>query len=111
MYTSSKHSPGACHQRSSYAPLRGRGYQTRSSTTGVSIIRYRARTVITHEDDDTETTSGKQQVDPRLDLVNLNVVTGRDNTRLVQAAVELDNDLARTVVIDDLELAIVAYKN
>ena len=63
----------------------------------------------THEDDDSEPTRGEEQVDPVLDLVNRNVVAGRDDTGLVQATVELNNDLARTVVVDNLELADVAY--
>ncbi|KAJ3498105.1 hypothetical protein NMY22_g19633 [Coprinellus aureogranulatus] len=62
----------------------------------------------TYKDDDTESTSGEQQVDPRLDLVGLDVESGRDDTGLVEAAVQLDDDLARTVVIDDLEFADVA---
>jgi len=57
------------------------------------------------QDDDTKPTSREQQVDPRLNLGNLNIESGRDNTGLVQASVELDNDLARTVVVDLLELA------
>lgn len=43
-----------------------------------------------------------------LTLVKGNVEAGRDDTGLVQAAVELDDDLAATVVIDELELADVA---
>jgi hypothetical protein len=62
----------------------------------------------THHDDDTEGTSGEQQVDPRFDLVGLDVETRGDDTRLVETAVQLDDDLARAVVIDDLELADVA---
>ena len=61
-----------------------------------------------HQDDETELTSGEQQVDPVLDLVDGDVVAGGDDTGLVQATVELNNDLARTVVVDDLELADVA---
>jgi len=60
------------------------------------------------EDDDTETTSGEEQVDPGLDLCGLDVEPGRDDTGLVQAAVELDDDLSRSVVVDLLELANVA---
>lgn len=63
----------------------------------------------TYEDDDTELTSGKEQVHPVLDLVHLDVVTRGDNTTLVQAAVELNNDLARTMVVDNFELADVTY--
>ena len=39
---------------------------------------------------------------------NLDVVAGGDDTGLVQAAVELDNDLAGAVVIDLLEFTNVA---
>ena len=39
---------------------------------------------------------------------NLDVVAGGDDTGLVQAAVELDNDLAGSVVIDLLEFTNVA---
>ena len=36
------------------------------------------------------------------------VEAGRDDAGLVEAAVELDDNLARTVVVDNLELADVA---
>ena len=55
--------------------------------------------------DDAEPTGGEQQVDPGLDLVNTDVVPRGDDAGLVEAAVELDDDLARTVVVDDLEVA------
>ena len=61
-----------------------------------------------HQDDETELTSRKQQVDPVLNLRNLDVVAGGDDTGLVQTAVELNDDLAGAVVINDLELADVA---
>ena len=48
----------------------------------------------THQDDDTETTSREQQVDPCLNLSCLHVVARRDDTSLVQATVELNNDLS-----------------
>lgn len=81
------------------------------------------------EDDETELTRGKELDDPLLDVTELDVVTGRDDTGLVDlrtmlddarstmrssggtyAAVELDNNLAVAVVIDLLELANVAWK-
>ncbi len=65
---------------------------------------------MTYENDDTKATSGEEQVDPGLDLVDLNVVARRNDTGLVQATVELDDDFARTVVVDNLELADVAYE-
>ena len=65
---------------------------------------------MTYQDDKTELTSREQQVDPVLDLVDGDVVARGDDTGLVEATVELNNDLAGTVVINDLELADVAYK-
>ena len=62
----------------------------------------------TYEDDLAKGTGGKEQVDPVLDLADLDVEAGRDDAGLVEAAVELDNDLARAVVVDDLEVADVA---
>jgi len=57
------------------------------------------------QNDITELT-GRQKLDnPLLKLVETDVVAGGDDTALVEAAVELDNDLAGAVVIDLLELA------
>jgi hypothetical protein len=79
------------------------------------------------QDDVTELTGGKELDNPLLELREADVVTGRDNTSLVETkrfvsttaeafesyqenlpAVKLDNNLARAVVIDLLELANVA---
>lgn len=57
------------------------------------------------QDDDTEPTSREQQVDPGLNLSNLDVESGGDNSGLVQTSVELDDDLAGAVIVDLLELA------
>jgi hypothetical protein len=57
----------------------------------------------THEDDDSETTGREQQVDPGLDLRVLDVEAGGDDTSFVKTSVELDDNLARAVVVDDLE--------
>ena len=114
MDTSSKHSPKACHRRSYDAPPRDRGYRTRSSRDNVvsapsSVTQKSIET--TYENNDTEATSGEEQIDPRLDLVDLNVVSWRDNASLVQTTVELNNDLSRTVVVDDFEFADVAWED
>lgn len=60
------------------------------------------------EDDVAELTGRKELDNPLLELSEADVVAGRDDTALVEAAVELDNDLAGAVVIDLLELADVA---
>ena len=60
------------------------------------------------EDDLAERTGGEEEGNPVLDSVNGNVETGRDDTGLVKTTVELDDDLAATVVVNDLELANVA---
>ena len=62
------------------------------------------------EDDITELTSGEKLDNPLLELGETDVVAGGDDTALVEAAVELDNDLAGAVVVDLLELANVAWK-
>ena len=114
MDTSSKHSPKDCHRRSYDAPPRDRGYRTRSSRDNVvsapsSVTQKSIET--TYENNDTEATSGEEQIDPRLDLVDLNVISWRDNASLVQTTVELNNDLSRTVVVDDFEFADVAWED
>ena len=58
---------------------------------------------------ETERTGGQELLHPVLDLAELHVEVGRDNTTLVDAAVELNDHLAGAVVIDLLELADVAY--
>lgn len=77
------------------------------------------------QDDETELTRGEQLDNPLLEVTELNVVTGVDDTGLVQAvnsseiaqwqnpcrnlpAVKLDDDLAGAVVVNLLELANVA---
>jgi hypothetical protein len=57
------------------------------------------------EDNVTELTRGKQLDDPLLHVAELDVVAGGDDTGLVDAAVELDDNLAVAVVVDLLELA------
>jgi hypothetical protein len=60
------------------------------------------------QDDVTELT-GRQQLDnPLLQVGQADVVAGGDDSGLVQAAIQLDDDLAGAVVIDLLELANVA---
>lgn len=60
------------------------------------------------KDDLTERTGGEEQVDPVLDRVNGDVETRRDDTALVETTVELNDDLAATVVVNELKLADVA---
>ena len=60
------------------------------------------------KDDVAERTGGEEERDPVLDLSELDVETGRDDSALVDASVELDDDLARAVVVDLLELVDVA---
>lgn len=61
------------------------------------------------QDDVTELTGREQLDNPLLEIGETDVVAGRDDTSLVEAAVELDNNLAGAVVIDLLELANVAW--
>ena len=60
------------------------------------------------QDDIAELTGRQQLDDPLLEIGQADVVAGRDDTGLVETAVELDNNLAGAVVVDLLELANVA---
>jgi hypothetical protein len=71
----------------------------------LSVCSNKCKRKETYQDDDTKPTSREQQVHPRLNLRNLNVEAGRDNSSLVEASIELDDDLAGTMVIDLLKLA------
>ena len=59
----------------------------------------------THKDDVAEPSRREQQVNPAFNLGDLDVKPRGDDTRLVQSAFELNNDLSGTMVIYDLELA------
>lgn len=62
------------------------------------------------QDNVTELTSGQQLDDPLLEIGETDVVSGGDDTGLVETAVQLNDNLARAVVIDLLELANVACR-
>lgn len=59
-------------------------------------------------DDVAEGTGGHEHGDPALNLVERDVEAGGDDTALVDAAVELDDNLAVAVVVNLLELVDVA---
>lgn len=60
------------------------------------------------QDDETELTGREELLNPLLHVLELDVVAGRNDTGLVETAVELDDDLAVAVVVNLLELANVA---
>jgi len=60
------------------------------------------------EDNVAELTGGEELDNPLLELAEADVVAGGDDTALVEAAVELNDDLAGAVVVDLGELANVA---
>ena len=62
----------------------------------------------TYKDDDSETSSREERVNPRLNLRMLYVETRGDNPRLVEAAIELNNNFIGMMVVDNFELADVA---
>lgn len=62
------------------------------------------------EDHEAERTGGKHRRHPALDLVQRNGVAGRDDTALVDAANQLNDDLAGTVVVNDLKVTNVTCK-
>lgn len=62
------------------------------------------------KDDVTKLTSWEKLDNPLLEIGETDVVSWGDDTGLVETTVELDNDLAGTVVIDLLELSDVAWE-
>ena len=64
----------------------------------------------THKNDNPKPSSRQQQIDPTLNLGMLDVEPGRDDARFVQSAVELDDDFAGAVVVDDFEFTYVAWR-
>ena len=60
------------------------------------------------QDDVAELTRGEQLDGPLLEVAELDGVAGVDDTALVHTAVELDDDLARAVVVNLLEFTDVA---
>ena len=56
------------------------------------------------EDDVTELARREKVVDPLLEVSQGDVESGGDDSALVDTANQVDNDLATTVVIDNLEL-------
>ena len=53
----------------------------------------------------------KQLHHPLLEVFELDIVSGRNDTGLVEAAVELNDDLAISVIVNFFELANVACSN
>lgn len=60
------------------------------------------------EDNEAKLTRWKKSDDPLLEITELNIVAWVDDTSLVDATIELDNNLAAAVVVDLLEFANVA---
>jgi len=60
------------------------------------------------QDNVSKLTRRQQLNNPFLEITHLDVVSWRDDTSLVETSVELDDNLARSVVVDLLELANVA---
>jgi len=59
--------------------------------------------------DDVPELSRWQQLDnPLLEISELNIIAGRDDTGLVETAIELNDDFARSVVVNFLEFSDVA---
>lgn len=56
------------------------------------------------QNNETKLTGGQQVVNPVLQVGQLDVEAGRNNSTLVQTAIEVNNNLTRAVVIDNFEL-------
>jgi len=62
------------------------------------------------QDDLAELSGGQDVIHKLLEVLELKVVAGGDHTALVEAAVQLDNDLAGAFVVNNLEFVDVAYR-
>ena len=82
----------------------------RSSVGSIRMDFWSWGRLSTHQDDVAEPTRRQEQVDPVLNVAHLDVVARRDDTGLVEAAVQLNDDFSTAVVVDDLELANVSWK-
>jgi hypothetical protein len=59
---------------------------------------------VSGENNVAEKTRGQKILNPMLDLVQLDVETGRDDSALVDASIELHNNLAGAAIINDFKL-------
>ena len=73
--------------------------------TGLDVVH---DTLVGRQHDDAELSGREDVVAELLEVLQLEVETGRDDAALVQTAVEVDDDLASALIIDDLELINVA---
>ena len=62
------------------------------------------------QDDLAELSGGQDVIDKLLEVLELEVVAGGDDTALVEAAVQFDHDLAGALVVNNLEFVDVAYR-
>lgn len=107
----STHIRESCHQRFCDGPPHDRGCQRRLSVKGQSVSNVRSpKRYLPYQDDDTKTSSREQQINPVFNLCYLHVIPRRNDTRLVQATVQLDNDFPSSMVVDDLEFTDVACR-
>ena len=65
-------------------------------------------TLVGGENDVTELSGREDGVAELLEVLELEVESGRDNTALVESSVEVNNDLVATLVIDNGELTNIA---
>jgi len=80
-------------------------FPTSVLSTGLLVVHDAGR----GGEDDLADGAGREELrNPVLDRVDTDVEPRRDDTTLVQPPVQLDDDFARAVVIDDLEFANVA---
>ncbi len=68
-------------------------------------------TLVGGEDEVSEETRGQQVLNPSLDLIEADIETRGDDSALVDAAVELDDNLARAAIVNNLELTNVSCEH
>jgi len=110
-FTHVKHSLGTCTWTAHDTPNAPAISSLIKESNDLSGNVFPSRLLVVHntggsgENDVTELTRWKELDDPFLEVRQANVISGGDDTSLVQAAVQLNDNLARAVVIDLLEFA------
>lgn len=90
----------------------GHDYETRAMISiNVQSCTGRPSTLFIKLTDEANVTGRQQVVDPLFEFGNFDVEAGRDDTALVEATVQLDNNLSGSVVIDKFEFTNVTYSN
>ena len=75
--------------------------------SGLNVIK---DTLVSGEDNKSELSGWENLVDELLEILELKVESWGDDTALVKSSIELDNDLSRSLIVNNLELVDVSLR-